>query len=85
VPNDIVLQSYIVGFAPPNHTKESKTIDFQESHDSSGGLSYTPLHKIANSCLSNGYSVLYGAESAPEVREYLNIFINNMIILWPFG
>lgn len=64
--NDIVLQSHIVGFAPPNHTKESKTIDFQESHDSSGGLSYMPVHKLANICLSNGYSVLYGAESAPD-------------------
>ena len=64
--NDIVLQSHIVGFAPPNHTKESKTIDFQESHDSSGGLSYMPVHKLANICLSNGYSVLCGAESAPD-------------------
>lgn len=25
-----------------------------------------PLHKLANICLSNGYSVLYGAESAPD-------------------
>lgn len=37
-------------------------MDFQESSDSSGG----GLRKLANICLSNGYSVLYGAESAPD-------------------
>lgn len=68
MPNDsIVPQSHIVGFSTANHMKESKKMDFQESNDSSGGgLSYMPLHKLANICLSNGYSVLYGAESAPD-------------------
>lgn len=66
--NDVVLQSHIVGFSPANHTNENKEY-FEESDDSSitsGGLSYMPLHKLANICLSNGYSVLYGAESAPD-------------------
>jgi hypothetical protein len=76
VSNNIVLQSHIVGFSPANHTKESKKMDFQESDESSGGgeLSYIPLHKLANICLSNGFSVLYGAESAPDEAAKERIF-----------
>jgi hypothetical protein len=77
MPNNIVLQSHIVGFSPTNHTKESKKMDFQESNDSGGGageLSYMPLHKLANICLSNDYSVLYGAESAPDEAAKERIF-----------
>src|SRR5215469_12448579 len=72
------LHSHVIGF-PQDNNKSQDVQGTQISMKDSRGYNssaYNVLYKMFNSYLSNGYSVLYGAESIPNESTKEKIFEN---------
>ena len=75
----IHLHSHVIGFPYYNGKwKEPRTETQRANRDKNHRYSFTykPLYEMCNSYLSNGYSVLYGAESIPNESEEEKVFKN---------
>ena len=63
------LHSHMVGFPHYKNKEEQLQTGIQistEESQSYNSSAYKPIYQMSNSYLSNGYSVLYGAESIPN-------------------
>ena len=71
---DAYLNSHMAGFPSDEDNRKGLQI---ENHDlQSYSSSYQPLYELCNTYLSNGYSVLYGAESVPNKSAEEKVFEN---------
>ena len=78
---NIPLHSHMIGFPYYKGNEESQfEIQKARKDGSYSYFTYKPLYEMSNSYLSNGYSVLYGAESIPDESAKEKLFENVMNI-----
>lgn len=73
------LHNHMVGFPHYERKEEELQTEIQISREESRNYncsSYLPLYEMSNSYLSNGYSVLYSAESVPNESAKEKLFEN---------
>ena len=72
---NLLLGSHIVGFysGPKESNQRVKT---QVTDDDSDSPDFKPLHQLSNMCLSKGYLVVYGDESARDETSKDRLFGN---------
>jgi hypothetical protein len=73
------LHNHMVGFPRYERKEEGLQTELQISREEGRNYtssSYLPLYEMSNSYLSNGYSVLYGAESIPNESAKEKLFEN---------
>jgi hypothetical protein len=66
LPRKCLRGSHIVGFSPSKLKENSQRVKTHVNYADIGGPDYRPLHQISDMCLSKGYLVVYGAESAQD-------------------
>jgi hypothetical protein len=73
---NLLLGSHIVGFSPSMPEESSQTVKTKVNDDDIESPDFKPLHQISNMCLSKGYLVVYGAESARDETAKDRLFGN---------
>jgi len=73
---DAYLNSHMAGFPSDEEDRKGLQIENQKHDLQSYSSSYQPLYELCNIYLSNGYSVLYGAESVPNKSAKEKVFEN---------
>src|SRR5690242_10757837 len=73
---NLLLGSHMVGFSSCKSKESSQRLKTQIDDDDIGSSDYNLLHQISNACLSKGYLVVYGAESARDETAKDRLFEN---------
>ena len=73
---NLLLGNHIVGFSPSIPKGSNQRVKTQVNDDDIGSPDYKPLRQISNTCLSKGYIVVYGAESARDETAKDHLFGN---------
>lgn len=73
---NIHLNRHPIGFPYLKRKVESQVIQNRNERLPYHDPAYTPLYELSNTCLSNGYIVIYGIESVPNESTRQGIFKN---------
>jgi hypothetical protein len=71
---NIPLNRHPIGFPDLKRKMDSQVIHNRNERLTHLDPAYTPLYELSNTCLSNGYIVIYGIESIPNESARQGIF-----------